>query len=119
MRLPRIDVVEGGDAVIATVTDGDIDITTAAEVGDLLLEAVPNHVLALVVVLDSVAYIDSAGIRTLFGLARQLSTSRQVLAIALPESSPLQRLVTITKLGEVAVIGADVAACLEAIRPPL
>ena len=118
MRLPRIDVRETDDAVVATVTDGDIDITSAADVGDLLLESVPNHVLGLVVVLDAVTYIDSAGIRTLFGLARQLATSRQVLGVAIPESSPLQRLFAITKLGEVAVIGPDVDGCLEAIRPP-
>lgn len=116
MRLPQVSVRVDDDVVVADVHSGDIDIASAAELGDMLIEAVPNHARGLVLRLEAVDYIDSAGVRMLFGLARRLSTSRQGLAMCLPESSPLQRLIKITNLGEVALIGADVRACADGIR---
>lgn len=116
MRLPRIEVrAEPGVVVVRLVDDADIDIVTSVELGDVLLEAVPNSARGLVLDLRAVRYVDSAGVRMLFGLARQLSTSRQRLGLWLPESSPLRRLIKITSLDEVAVICADLQDCVDAV----
>lgn len=116
MRLPRIDVRREGNVVVVSLQDeADIDIANAVALGELLLEAVPNSVRGLVLDLRTVRYVDSAGVRMLFGLCRQLRTSRQSLGLWLPESSPLRRLIKITDLEEVAVVCADVPDCIEAI----
>lgn len=116
MRLPRIEVRTEADVVVATLLDGaDIDIATAVELGDVLLEAVPNSTRGLVLDLRTAGYVDSAGVRMLFGLARRLSTSRQRLGLWLPESSALRRLIKITSLDEAAVICAELQDCVEAV----
>lgn len=116
MRVPRIESRERAGAVLAAVEDGcDIDITNAVELGDLLLETVPNSAHGLVLDLRRVQYVDSAGIRMLFGLARRLAVSRQRLGLWLPHGSPIRRLVSITQLDRVAAVCADEIACLDAV----
>ncbi len=116
MRLPRIEVYEHKDAIVATVQDDvDIDIGNAVELGEMLLEAVPNQARGLVLDLSTVRYVDSAGVRMLFGLARQLGTSRQVLALWVPAGNHLLRLIELTKLTEVAQVRPDLHSCVEAV----
>lgn len=116
MRLPRVDSQEHAGAVVAAVEDGfDIDITNAAELGDLLLETVPNSARGMVLDLRRVQYVDSAGVRMLFGLARHLATGRQRLGLLLPPGSPLRRLLSITGLDRVAAVCADERSCVDAV----
>ncbi len=116
MRMPRIEARAQGDVVVVAVEAGfDIDITNAAELAEQLLESVPSTACGMVLDLRHVDYIDSAGVRLLFGLARQLSTSRQRLGLWLPEASPVRRLVTITRLDEVVAVCSDEAACVAAV----
>jgi anti-anti-sigma factor len=116
MRLPSIEVYEEKDAIVATVMDGaDIDIGNAVELGEMLFEAVPNQARGLVLDLGNVRYVDSAGVRMLFSLARQLETSRQVLALSVPEGNHLLRLIEITQLGDVTAVCSDLSACVEAV----
>lgn len=102
-------------ATVVTLTD-DIDVGTAADLGDALVEAVPSDSSGLVLDLTSVRYVDSAGIRMLFTVARQLERYRQGLALALPGTSPLQRLLKITDLAEVATICYEVPDCIAGLR---
>lgn len=95
---------------------GEIDVVTAAELGDALVEAVPSSSLGLVLELSGVRYVDSAGIRMFFGVARQLTRYRQALGLALPDASPLQRLIKVTDLGEVATICAEIDDCITGLR---
>lgn len=116
MRCPQIEVRADTGLVIATLLDDiDIDIASSVELGDVLLAAVPNTARGLVLDLRTVRYVDSAGVRMLFGLVRQLSTSRQRLGLWLPEDSPLRRLIKITRLDEVAVTCTDLQDCADAI----
>jgi stage II sporulation protein AA (anti-sigma F factor antagonist) len=113
---PRIEVREQGQAVVASLeARADIDISHAVELGDALLAAVPNHAAGLVLDLSKVQYLDSAGVRMLFGLARHLQTRRQELALSLPRGAVISRLIEITKLEEVAIIGGDVEACVHLV----
>lgn len=115
--MPGIEFRGQDGAEVATLQEhADIDIGCAVELGELLLEAVPNHSLGLVLDLSTVDYVDSAGIRMLFGLARQLLMSRQGLSLCVPEASPLVRLVQITKLEEVAVVCSTVQEGLDELR---
>lgn len=102
-------------ATVVTLTD-EIDVGTAANLGDALVEAVPSDATGLVLDLAAVRYVDSAGIRMLFNVARQLERYRQGLALALPDTSPLKRLLKITDLGEVATICCEVGDCVAGLR---
>lgn len=116
MRLPRLQTRVQGEAVLVAVEPGfDIDITNADVLADLLLERVPSSARGMVLDLRDVAYVDSAGVRLLFGLARRLSTGRQRLALWLPEGSPVRRLVTITQLDQVVSVCGGEAACVDAV----
>lgn len=116
MSGPRVGVREHGRVVVATFEEStDLDLSHAAELGDSLLAAVPNHTAGLVVDLSKVHYMDSAGVRMLFALARRLAIRRQVLALSVPEQSRLTRLIEITRLGEVATLGKAVEECLELV----
>lgn len=107
-----------------TTTDGvtvasltvEIDLANAAQIYSELLRGVPSDSRGLVVDLSAVRYVDSAGIRTFFDLARELQISRQLIAIAVAVDSPLQRLVKITRLDEVAIVASTIEGCLEAMR---
>ena len=102
-------------ATVVTLTE-EIDVGTAADLGGALVEAVPSDATGLVLDLAAVRYVDSAGIRMLFNVARQLERYRQGLALALPDTSPLQRLFKITDLGEVATICGDIEDCIAGLR---
>ena len=103
------------DVVVATVS-GEIDISNVAAVGATIAEALSHDALGLVVDLGSVSYIDSAGIRMLFELARRTETTRQSLGIALDDSSPVRRLLKITNIQEVVALCGTVDECAAAMR---
>jgi anti-anti-sigma factor len=93
----------------------EIDLANAAQIYGELLRGVPSDSRGLVVDLSAVRYLDSAGIRSFFDLARELQISRQVIALVVAVESPLPRLVKITRLDEVAIVSSTVEGCLEAI----
>lgn len=80
----RFEQLEG--VVVATLT-GDVDMTTADDIGAGLLSAVSNDAMALVLDLSGVDYFDSAGIRLLYELHERLRVRGQHLRIVLPPGS--------------------------------
>lgn len=115
MPRPRIEIVHEGDVVVARL-GGEFDFTEADWVSAELMSATPNDSIGLVMDLSEVRYIDSSGVRMIFELARRLDTCRQHLAIALPEDSPIRRLVKITKLEEVVLLCATYEECRDGLR---
>src|ERR1051325_3026444 len=89
-----------GPAPVARVT-GEIDLANAARARDDLL-AIAADAQGLVVDLTEVPYLDSAGVRILFHLARDLRRRGQMLVVTVPVGSPLRRLLKITSFHEVA-----------------
>ena len=81
-----------------------------------LLQAVTNDTLGLIVDLSGVRYIDSVGIRMFFTLVGALHASRQGLALALEDGSPIRTLIKITDLDEAAALRPTVQECLDALR---
>ena len=99
----EIAVERDGATIIARLT-GEVDMTNASYVSEELTNAVPNEALALVVDLTGTRYLDSAAIELLFELARRLGRRRQHLRLALPTSSPLRRVLSLTDVESVAPV---------------
>jgi anti-sigma B factor antagonist len=105
-----------GPVPVARVT-GDIDLANAPRARDDLL-AIAADAPGLVLDLTAVAYLDSAGVKILFQLARDLRRRDQTLVVTVPTGSPLRRLLKITSFHEVAPVcdGVDAAFDLIAER---
>ena len=111
LRLVTLD--RSGTVPVARVV-GEIDLANASRLRQELLSlATDEH--WLVVDLTEVAYADSSGIKVLFDLARDLRRRNQSLAVTVPASSPLRRLLKITNFQEVAPICDDVDFAVELI----
>lgn len=104
------------DAVVVARLEGDIDLANTPSVSATVLESIPNDSLGLVVDLTDVRYIDSVGIRMLFTFVRSLHASRQGMAIAVPQDSPVRKLLKITHLDEATVFRASLDEAIATLR---
>ena len=77
---------------------GEIDLSCVADFGEKLAESVDPAALGLVVDLTDVTFMDSTGIHLLFNLAGRLKAAGQSMRVAVPESSPLRRILTLVNL---------------------
>jgi anti-anti-sigma factor len=102
-----------GLAPVARVS-GEIDLANAARLHEELL-AMAHEVEALVVDLTGVSYLDSAGVKALFQVARDLRQREQALFVTMPIGSPLRRVLKITGFHEVAAICDDIEAAFNLI----
>ena len=107
----EIAIERHGGTVVARLS-GEVDMTNASYVANELAASVTNDAAGLVIDLTGARYLDSAAIELLFDLARRLQHRRQELRLALPEGSPLTRLLELTEVGSVAPIYATVEAAL-------
>ena len=87
------------DEIICTL-EGEIDLANVAVVDAEINDGLDDRS-RVVVDLTATSYIDSAGLRMLFALARKLGGR---LTIVLPESSPLRRVITMVGLARVAAL---------------
>ena len=113
-RLVTLDA--SGPLPVARVA-GEIDLANATRLRQELL-GLADEFDWLIVDLTAVSYADSSGIKVLFDLARDLRRRSQSLAVAVPASSPLRRLLKITNFQEVAPICDDVEIAVELIVKP-
>jgi anti-anti-sigma factor len=111
-RLVTLDA--SGPIPVARVA-GEIDLANATRLRQELLGLATDEYDWLIVDLTAVSYADSSGIKVLFDLARDLRRRSQSLAVTVPASSPLRRLLKITNFQEVAPICDDVDIALELI----
>ena len=72
--------------------------------------------MGLVLDLTDVRYVDSGGVRVFFELAASLAISGRRMALAVPETSPLRRLIKITRLEEAVLLCASAPECAEMLR---
>lgn len=79
------------DATIVASITGEIDPSNAREVGRELTDAVPNDVLAVVLDLSGVTFLDSSGVQMLFELAERLTGRQQRLSVVVPPECPARR----------------------------
>jgi anti-anti-sigma factor len=104
-----------GPVPVARVT-GEIDLANAPHVREEVL-ALAAGVNGLIVDLTDVPYLDSAGVKVLFQLARDLRQRDQALLVTIPAGSPLRRVLKITNFHEVAAICDDIEAAFNLIAP--
>ncbi|MGH4006811.1 MAG: STAS domain-containing protein [Pseudonocardiaceae bacterium] len=92
------------DGSMHIAVSGEIDLANAAVVEDELRAAVSHQPTAVSVDLTELSYLDSAGVRILFGLASRLQALRIVLELIVPLDSPTRRLIELSGFESLAAI---------------
>ena len=85
----------------AIVVSGEIDLSNAEQFSRVLKGSVSNVDHELILDLSQVTYVDSAGIRVMFDLARRLKDHQQRLLLVVPRGSRIRRSLTLGGLLEV------------------
>ena len=75
----------------AILLSGEIDISNAAHLARAIKGSVSNLDHGLILDLSRVTYVDSAGIKVLFDLARRLKDHQQRLVLVVPEGAGVRR----------------------------
>ncbi|NUT55140.1 MAG: STAS domain-containing protein [Thermoleophilia bacterium] len=96
------------DSTLMIVLDGELDASSVSEVAVKLRRLVENQAERLVVDLELVTYLDSAGINLLFAIAGELAARQQQLHLVVVQGSPIERTLKI--------VGADRAFPVHATR---
>lgn len=102
------------DGVAIVRLEGELDKLTTDAARLELERAVGGD--AVLVDLSSVEFLDSAGLHVLFRLARATSRTGGRLAMVIPKTSPLRRLVEITNVDEIAPVCDSVDEGVARIR---
>ncbi len=104
--------IERRDDWIVAHVGGELDMSNCSYVRDELTRSVPADCEGMVVDLSDTVYLDSAAIELLFELARRLGRHRQDLRIAMPDDSPLRRVLELTDVRAVAPVHPTVELAL-------
>jgi anti-anti-sigma factor len=111
----RLELTDDAGVAVARI-EGDIDFDSAGDLGRDILRALPDASAGLVLDLSNVRYVDSGGVRVFFALASHLEASGRRVALAVPETSPIRRLIKITRLEEAILLCTSARECTEMIR---
>ena len=90
----------GGQPVVRIA--GEIDASNVNTIGRRIRESVSNEALGLIVDLSHTTYIDSAGVRLLFDLARRLGGRGLELHLVVAEQSQVDEVLDLVALDAVA-----------------
>jgi anti-anti-sigma factor len=94
--------VEDGSTRITL--SGEIDLANAVAVEEEMAAAVSHQPTMVSVDLTDLTYMDSVGVRILFGLASRLQTLRIALELIVPVDSPTRRLIELSGFESVAAL---------------
>lgn len=92
-----------GPGEIVFWLEGEIDLANAAVVDEEIRTALDDES-RIVIDMSRTDYIDSAGLRLLFTLAKSVGDR---LSIVLPEDSPLQRVMSMVGLTQVVTLRSE------------
>ena len=95
---------------------GELDASNVDQVLERVAGSVANDAPGMVLDLGYTTYLDSAGVRILFELARRLRTRRQELRIAVPGDGIVRRVLVLTALADVVPLDDDVEASVRALQ---
>ena len=101
------------DGATVVKLGGEIDMANVDDVSRRLL-SVPHETDSLVLDLEDLRYIDSAGIRMLFDISEQFARDGTRLALAVAIDAPVRRVLSITKLDTLVLVRDDVVAAVDA-----
>jgi stage II sporulation protein AA (anti-sigma F factor antagonist) len=93
----------------------EFEISTASGIRDELLDALTNRDHGLVIDLQEVSFMDSAGINVLFELAERLGARQQRVAVVLPERAVVRRVAELVGLGSTVSLCESVGDAVELI----
>ena len=93
---------------------GELDKLAAEDARDALEPLLSPE--GLVVDLGGLTFIDSAGLHLLFELVRSAPGGDVAVAVSVPESSPIRRVVDLVRLGSVAPVLSSVEEAAAALR---
>ncbi len=110
----RLEVSTKGHVPVIAL-EGEIDLANASTLAQRVLDHVPDNARGVVLDLQGTVYLDSAGIRAFFTLARYLALREQVLAVTVPAQSPVRHLLKATRANEVAELCETVDAAVDAV----
>jgi anti-anti-sigma factor len=114
--LAQLRVETQGEVTVAHV-QGEIDLSNAEEILELILEsAVERSGAGLVVELSSVSYIDSAGIRVLFELVDALDALGRPVRVVVPEESSITRILALANASHVVGLDPSLESALARLR---
>jgi anti-anti-sigma factor len=95
---------------------GEIDRSNATELGDRVAGAIGDQSGGLVVDLSELAFVDSTGIRMLFGLAMRLTERQQALRVVVPDGSHLGEILEAVGLQQAVATDHTVGEAVAALR---
>jgi anti-anti-sigma factor len=107
----RVELASERDIVIARLI-GEVDLSNANQLEHEISRALSNRSRALVLDLTECGYLDSAGIRLIFGLSEKLSRRGQGLQLVVPEGAAIERVLSLTNVGEVAPLDRSLEQAL-------
>jgi anti-sigma B factor antagonist len=114
--LVTVEPLENG-AVRVVRLSGELDLDSSREIGERLLELVPDHAEGLVADLSDLRYVDSAGVRLFVELSERLERNRQKLVLVVPEGAAISRVLSLVKLDLLVAVHASTAEAIGAIAP--
>jgi anti-anti-sigma factor len=97
----RLELASERDVVVARLI-GEVDLSNANQLEHQISRALSNRSQALVLDLTECGYLDSAGIRLIFGLSERLRRRGQDLVLVVPEAAPIERVLDLTNVAEIA-----------------
>jgi len=95
---------------------GELDASNVDQVLERVLGSVATEAPGIVLDLERTSYLDSAGVRILFELARRLRSRRQELRISVPREGIVRRVLVLTALADVVALDDDVARSVDALQ---
>ena len=97
-------VVRPEDSCVRIAINGEIDLENAGAIEEQLSAAIPNAARCVVLELEALDYLDSAGLRVLFSLAARLEVLQILLRVHVPPGSPARRVLQLSGFEGVATI---------------
>jgi anti-anti-sigma factor len=115
LSLIQVTVVTG---VAVAALPADVAIENVDVLHDELSGATSNQIEGLVLDLTETRFLDSAGIEMIFKLRDRLASRRQRLALVVPLSSHVRRVLELTGVDRVVMLAPDVASGVRAASDP-
>jgi anti-anti-sigma factor len=106
--IARVEEAWHGELPVVAV-HGEIDASNARELGDRFRALLTNRLAAMVIDLAGTTYLDSAGINLLFSLGEEMRGRQQRLAVVVGAGSPIERMTTLTGLGQQVLVSGSAA----------
>ena len=108
--------VDRGQGIPVVHMAGEVEISQAPVIRELLLSAADNRDVGVVIDLSETTYLDSAGVNILFELADGLGKRQLGMALVVPEGGLVERVVSLVDLASVASVHRELDSAVEQLR---